>query len=521
MASSSEHTALRSNRPAPHPGVILAIVCAAQLVLAVDITVILVANVQIKNALGFSEAGLTWIVTAYALAYGGLLLLAGRLGDAFGHRQTFLLGLVVFGLASAGAAAATNSVELVVFRALQGACAAFVSPAAMALLGHEFPTGPRRTRAFGCWAASGSAGGVLGYTLGGMLVGSLGWRWAFLINVPIAAGGVIAAKRYLPSIQRGLSTRLPVLGAASVTAGLSLLIFAVTEAESSGWAAPRVLVALAVAATALTTFVGHEARSAQPLIPRRAILRREFLANIPAAGQAATIASAVFLGSLYLQQEQRYTPERVGVATLPIPLGVAAGAWLANQGLRRRPELGRRFIIGGSLLIAAALLGIGLGIGRGSYFEVLLPAWAVLGAGLAICQVPLASTATAAAVPEDRGAVAGAYNMSQQIGTAVGLAVLTTIAAAAGSGSSNPAMAVHGIRVAMIATAALAFANAGFAALALPRRAGAARSTIDSLAVGGLLDPLDGAALAVGQSASRPACVAAASIPPEVVAGDG
>ncbi len=458
-------TRARPDRPAAHPELVLTIVCAAQLVLAVDITVILVANVQIKEALGFSEAGLTWIVTAYALAYGGLLLLAGRLGDALGHRRTFLIGLIVFGLTSAGAAAATSPGELVAFRALQGASAAFVSPAALALLGHEFPDGPRRTRAFGWWAASGSAGGVLGYTLGGLLVGSLGWRWAFLINVPIAVAGVLAAGRVLPSVRPGTRTRLPLLGAASVTAGLSLLIYAVTEAESLGWSAPRVLIALGLSVAGLAVFAGHEMHSEQALIPRRVIRRREFLANVPAAGQAATISAAVFLGSLYLQQVLGYSPPRVGVATLPIPLGVAVGAWLANRGLRRRPELGRRFVVTGSTLIALALLGIGYGAGRGSYAEVLLPTWAVLGIGLAISQVPLASTATSGVAAEDRGSVAGAYNMAQQVGTAVGLAVLTTVAVSAGSGSADPLSAVHGIRVAMIVTAGLALATAVFARL--------------------------------------------------------
>jgi EmrB/QacA subfamily drug resistance transporter len=466
-------TDARSDRSASHPGVVLAIVCSAQLVLAVDITVILVANVQIKDALGFSEAGLTWIVTAYALTYGGLLLLAGRLGDAWGHRRVFLLGLIAFGLASAGAAAATNPASLVTFRAVQGAAAAFVSPAALALLGHEFPDGARRTRAFGWWAASGSAGGVLGYTLGGLLVGSLGWRWAFLINVPIVAGGVCVAIRALPRTHPGGRARLPVLGAMSVTAGLSLVIYAVTEAESDGWSAPPVSIALGLAVVGLVLFTVHELRSPEPLIPLPTIRRREFLVNVPAAGQAATIGAAVFLGSLYLQQVLGYSPQQVGVATLPIPLGVAAGAFIANRTLRRRPQLDRQLVVGGSTLVALALLGIGVGTGRGSYAEVLLPAWAVLGAGLAISSVPLTSIATGGSSAADRGGVAGAYNMAQQVGTAVGLAVLTTIAVSNGSGSSDPVSAVHGIRVAMTVTAGLALATAVFAGLVLRRPVGA------------------------------------------------
>jgi MFS family permease len=310
--------------PRGRPGVVLAIVCSAQLILAVDITIILVADVQIKEALGFGEASLSWIVTAYALTFGGLLLLAGRLCDSFGHRRVFLVGMAAFGLASACAAVSADPLQLVLSRAAQGVAASMVSPAALALLGDEFTDGPRRSRAFGFWAASGSAGGVIGYTVGGVLVGYLGWRWAFIINLPITAVGIAAGRRYLPVRAATASRRrLPVLGAASVTVGLGLLIYALGQGQSAGWASGTTLALLTGAALSSAVFVTHEVRSADPLVARAVIARRESAATVAAALQAATISAAVYLGSLYLQQVLGDSPQRVGIATLPVPLGVA------------------------------------------------------------------------------------------------------------------------------------------------------------------------------------------------------
>src|SRR5580693_8379682 len=315
---------------------VLAIVCCAQLILAVDITIILVADVQIKQALGFGEASLSWIVTAYALTFGGLLLLAGRLCDSFGHRRMFLVGMAAFGLASGCAALSADPLELVLSRAAQGVSAAMVSPAALALLGDEFTDGPRRSRAFGFWAASGSAGGVIGYTVGGVLVGYLGWRWAFIINLPITAAGIIAGRRYLPA--RAVSAagrRLPLLGAASITVGLGLLIDALGQGESAGWGSITTLAAAGGALAGIAAFTVHETRSPDPLIALAVLRRRESAASVCAALQAAPISAAVYLGSLYLQQVLGDSPERVGIATLPVPLGVAAGAYTVTRLLRR------------------------------------------------------------------------------------------------------------------------------------------------------------------------------------------
>jgi MFS family permease len=212
------------------------VIAAAQLMVVLDATIVNVALPHIQAALGFSGSGLEWVVNAYALTFGGLLLLAGRLCDSFGHRRMFLVGMAAFGLASACAALSADPFELVLSRAAQGVSAAMVSPAALALLGDEFPTGSRRSRAFGFWAASGSAGGVIGYTLGGVLVGYLGWRWAFIINLPITAAGIIAGRRYLPArVVSAAGRRLPLLGAASITVGLGLLIDALGQGESAGW----------------------------------------------------------------------------------------------------------------------------------------------------------------------------------------------------------------------------------------------------------------------------------------------
>jgi EmrB/QacA subfamily drug resistance transporter len=457
-------------------GVVLAIVCSAQLILAVDITIILVADVQIKHALGFGEASLSWIVTAYALTFGGLLLLAGRLCDSFGHRRMFLVGMAAFGAASACAALSGDPLELVLSRAAQGIAASMVSPAALALLGDEFTHGPRRSRAFGFWAASGSAGGVIGYTVGGVLVGYLGWRWAFIINLPITAVGVAAGRRYLPSRAAPVSRRrLPVLGAASVTIGLGLLIYALGQGPSAGWASASTLSLVAGASLCIAVFIMHEARSPDPLIALAVIRRRESAASVCAALQAATISAAVYLGSLYLQQVLGDSPQRVGIATLPIPLGVAAGAYAVTRVLR----LGRggRFsgttlVVLGFGLVAAALAWIGAEARAESYAAVLLPGWAVLGFGLAVSQVPLAALATSNTSEEVRGAVAGVYSMGQQVGTAIGLAAFSVLAVAS-AGGSELAGRLHGLQVATLGTSALALAAAVLAGLTLPRGAAA------------------------------------------------
>jgi MFS family permease len=448
---------------AARQAVVLAIVCSAQLILAVDITIILVADVQIQHALGFAEADLSWLVTAYALTFGGLLLLAGRLSDSFGHRRMFLIGMTAFGVASACAAISADPIELVLSRAAQGMSAAVVSPAALALLGDEFTDEARRGRAFGFWAASGSAGGVIGYTVGGALVGYLGWRSAFVINLPIAALGVIAGRRYLRA-DAGLQRRgLPIVGAGTITAGLGLLIYALGRGQSSGWGSSATLALLGASALCIAGFVAHEARSSDPLIALAVIRRRESAANISAALQAATISGAVFLGSLYLQQVLGDSPQQVGIATLPVPLGVAAGAYAVTH-MRRHPP-----IAAGFSLVTAGLVWIGIEARTENYWAVLLPGWALLGFGLAISQVPLVSLATSNTSDQLRGTVAGVYNMAQQVGTAVGLAGFTIIAVTFARGSAPAAARLNGLQAAILATAALALTAAVLAALTLPR----------------------------------------------------
>jgi EmrB/QacA subfamily drug resistance transporter len=456
---------LSPGRIAGRSAVVLAIVCSAQLVLAVDITIILVANVAIKHALGFGEADLSWLVTAYAVTFGGLLLLAGRLADAFGHRRMFLTGLAAFAIASAGAALSASPAELVLSRAAQGLAAAAVSPAALALLGDEFADEGRRGRAFGFWAASGSAGGVVGYTVGGTLVGYLGWRWAFIINLPIAAAGLLAGLRYLPAGHtRGPAQRLPAVGAASITLGLGLLIYALGQGQSDGWTTGATLAGLGGAALCIAVFVAHEARSPDPLIALEVLRRREAIANVPAALQAAIISAAVFLGSLYLQQVMGDSPQKVGIATLPVPLGVATGAYAVTR-LRRRLLADSAVIVAGFVLVAAGLAWIGFRARAEDYWTVLLPGWAALGFGLAISQIPLVALATSNAGEHVRGTVAGVYNMSQQTGTALGLTAFTIVAVAFARGADPTAARLHGLQVAILAAAALALAAAAFAAI--------------------------------------------------------
>jgi EmrB/QacA subfamily drug resistance transporter len=446
----------------------MTVLCLAELMLAIDITIVTVANPAIERSLGFSAATLQWTLTAYALTYGGFLLLGGRLTDLLGPRRLFVGGMGGFVLASVGAAAAATPVELVACRAAQGLAAAGAAPAALAVLAATFEEGRWRDRAYALWATAGSLGAMVGFLLGGVLTSTLGWRSIFLINVPVGGVAIVGALVWLPRqtpARRRRALDLP--GAITATAGVGLVIYGVGQAESRGWAAPETAGPLVLAAAFLGLFLMIEGRTAEPLLPPRILFRRGSISNLALAVLGTVSTAALYLGSLYMQQVFAYSAGTAGAATLSLPVGYGVGA---NLGSRAIPRVGsRRIAVSGFVLLAVALLWMARTPTHGGYLTTFFPALLVLGVGLGMAQVPCFVTANAGVGPDDHGAAAGLSTMAQQMGGAVGLAVLATVAASSAPGAGLlPGAEAAGIRVAFVVAAGIAVAGAAMARAGVP-----------------------------------------------------
>jgi len=439
---------------------VLALLCVAQFVVVLDVTIVAIALPEIRADLGFSRAGLQWVVSAYTLVFGGFLMLAGRAADLYGRRRLFVVGLVVFSGASLLCGLAGSPEFLVAARVLQGIGAAIVSPSALSALTAAFPEGEGREGAVGAWTAAAAGGGAAGWVLGGFLAGGPGWEWVFFVNVPIGVLGV-ALTPVLLSESRDPSAppRLDFWGAATVTAGLVLLVYGLTRAEESGFAATGVLAALTAALVLLGGFVAVEGRVRYPLVPLGVIRSRRLVgANLAALVLTAATTPPIFLCALYAQEVLGLPPERAGLLFAPVNLAVIGGSVLGPRiagavGERAAMVLG----LGATSLGAFTLLGISPegGIGR------LLPAFVLMGSGLGIASVASTAAGTSAA-GEKQGLGSGLLNSAAQVGTALGLAVLVPLAAArADVLGGDPAQAlVGGYRWAFVGAAALALLGA-------------------------------------------------------------
>jgi EmrB/QacA subfamily drug resistance transporter len=431
--------------------VLLIVLCSAQLVLAVDVTVVNVANASIERALHFNAGNLQWTVTAYSLTFGGFLLLGGRMADLFGRRRLFIGGLAGFAITSLGAGSSQNTVELISCRALQGLCAAIVSPAVLSLLAATFPEGRARQRAYGMWATAGSLGGLVGFLFGGIITSTLGWRWIFFVNGPIAllaiTGAVATIPEHLAPVER--RPRLDVPGAVTVTAGLALVIFGLGEAQSTSWSSLPTIIALTLAPIFIVAFVVIEHRSAEPLLPFALLRRRAAVGNLLSVLQQGVGASTAFLAPLFMQQVWGFSAGRAGAATLPLPIGFGIGARLSSRlvsrvGARRLVGVGFALVVCGCFLLSRAPV-------HRDYFTTLMPALFLRSFGQGLVVVPVVLTVTAGVEKKDQGIAAGLFNMSQQLGGALGLAAIATIAAAATSpGPNHLAAEAHGIRTAFL-----------------------------------------------------------------------
>ncbi|MET0414500.1 MAG: MFS transporter [Actinoplanes sp.] len=450
---------------------IVALLCAAQFMLILDITVVNVALPSIQDDVGIAPGDLQWIVTAYTLVFGGLVLLGGRAADLFGRRRVFLTGLAVFTGASLVSALAGSTGVLVGARAAQGLGAALLSPAALSLVTTLFAPGPARNRALGAWAAVAAGGGAVGVLAGGVLTQSLGWRSIFYLNLPVGLLVGVAALLLIPAARPSGGRRLDVTGALLATGSLVALIYGLVEAEGAGWASAQTLGLFALAAAGITVFVVVESRTREPLIPL-AILRRRPTAVglVLLVIGMGTVFSGFYFCSLYLQQVLGHTALRTGLEFLPVAIAIVVAAHLGGHLVSR---WGSRPVIAAGLgmTAAGALLLSGLSP-QGSYLTDVLPGFLTLGTGAGLAAAGVMITALSGAGHEDAGAVSGLAGAAHELSVALVLPVLATVAAAGLPGESasvDITLLASGFADAFRTAAALALAGALLALVALRR----------------------------------------------------
>jgi EmrB/QacA subfamily drug resistance transporter len=440
------------SRHSKNPWVVLVVVCLAQFMVVLDATIVNVALPHIQTSLGFSEASLQWVINAYTLVFAGFLLLGGRAGDLLGRKRLFLIGLVVFTTASFLNGISTTSGMLIGFRALQGFGAALISPAALSIISTTFAEGKERARALGVWAAIAIGGSAVGLVLGGALTQAFSWRWIFFVNVPVGILAFFAALRLVPeSKDEHAHKGYDVAGAVTVTGGLMLLVYGLVNSATHGWGSTLTIVAFVAAAALLTSFVLIEQRSAEPLV-RLSIFRVRSLltANLSMFLAFSGIFAVFFFNTLYIQKVLGFGPLKAGVAFLPFSAGVMISAGLASSlaprvGVRPVAAAGMVLTIIGMLLFARMPV-------DGSYAADVLPGMLLSSLGMGAIFMPLTLVATTGLKNEDQGLASGLFNTSQQVGGALGLATLSTIAASHTHGTS-PAALVHGFHYAFAGAA--------------------------------------------------------------------
>jgi EmrB/QacA subfamily drug resistance transporter len=406
----------------------LVVVCLAQFMVVLDATIVNVALPSIQRGLHFSAADLQWVVNSYTLMFGGFLLLGGRAADFFGRRRLFLAGVAVFSAASLLNGLASSSEMLILGRGLQGLGGALVSPAALSIITTTFAEGPDRNKALGVWSAIAAGGAAVGLLLGGVLTDLLSWQWCFFVNVPVGAIAILAALRVVPNTLAEHKPRsIDVAGAVAVTSGLVILVYAIVKAQAWGWTSGRTLGLAAVSAVLLTAFVLIERRSKAPLV-RLGIFRKRSLtgANTVMTLVAAGMFSMFFFVTLYVQDVLGYSPLKAGLAFLPVTVGIMIGAGIAQQGIKR---VGTRVqtVIGISVAAAGMFFLTGMPT-HGSYAADILPGLLAIALGMGMTFVPITLMATTGVDGDDQGLASGLLNTAQQIGGALGLAVLSTVA---------------------------------------------------------------------------------------------
>jgi len=406
----------------------LAVLVAAQFMVVLDVAIVNVALPSIQTDLHFSEQSLQWVITAYAIMFGGFLLLGGRMADLLGRRRLFIAGVALFTLSSLLAGFAWSSGSLITFRATQGLGGALLAPAALSILTTTFAEGRERNVALGVWGAVSGSGAAAGVLLGGFLTSSLDWSWIFFINVPVGIALVAVSPLLLRESRAELGHRtFDFAGAFTVTSGLMLLVYAMTRATEIGWGTAETIGLLAGAVALILSFVAIELRSKAPLLPMRIFRLRSLAgANVTSFLVGTALFSQFFLGTLYMQQVLHYSALKTGVAYLPLTLTIIALAGIA-QALVTRVGV-RRVLPVGLALAAGSLVLLAQLPADGHYFWDVFPAFVISAIGLAFTFIPLTIAALMGVQESDAGVASGLLNTTQQIGGAIGLAAASTIA---------------------------------------------------------------------------------------------
>ncbi|HEY4278361.1 MAG TPA: MFS transporter [Conexibacter sp.] len=456
-------------RPHISTGVILAIACLAQFMVVLDTTIVNVALPAMREDLGLSTVDQQWVVDGYLITFGGLLLLAARAGDLFGRRVVFVTGLVVFTLSSLAGGLADSGTVLLIARFVQGVGAAALAPASLSLITASHPAGPLRTRALSIWSATAASAGAVGTVVGGLLT-TLSWRWTLIVNVPIGAVLLVATLLCLVGYTATESRRrLDIPGALAVTIGVGALVFGISQAVDKGWGSGEVLGAIAGAVVLLGLFVIIEQRTAQPLVPLSIFRHRSLSgANLIMACVGIVLTAEIFFLSLYLQQVEGYSALKAGLSMLPLPVMLVSGS-LLSRGLVPRVGPGR-MIVGGALITAVGVGWLSRLPDQSDYLGHIFGPMILSGIGMSLLFLPITLAGTSDLGPRDAGLASGLINMGRQIGGALGLAVLVTIAASSTSrsGLTGADATIHGYRDALL-IAAIVAAVAAVIGLTLPR----------------------------------------------------
>lgn len=447
-------------------GWMLTLLATAQLIIALDATIVFVALPEIGSHLGFSAQQLQWVVSAYSVAFGGFLLLGGRAADLLGKRRLYVLGQSLYALASLAGGLGGSALLLVLARAIQGVGGAMLFPATLALINTHYPQGPARNRAFAVWSAASAAGLALGALLGGVLTQWWGWEAVFLVNVPLAGACALAARRWIPADgERERGRNFDFGGALTVTLGGTLLVFSIVQGPEWGWTAPATLGCMGLALALLGVFAWIEHRGHDPLMPLRLFGYREL--------RMAMVLTAVFMSSfgvqyyflaLYYQQVYGYSVLQSGLAFLPATLLCTVGIWLAERSL---PRFGlRATLVSGLFAGAVGIAWVYLALPGGAGFWSLLPGIVILSVGQGMTWTAMWVSAGQGIAAGEQGVAAGMASTSQQIGGALGLALLVSLA----NSDAVVSTQAHGIELALLVSALIALSGA---VLALRLRSGA------------------------------------------------
>jgi len=483
-ARSQKGDSMSQTRAAPAPpivlrphlplGVVVAMACLAQFMVVLDSTIVTVALPKIRAGLDLSTSQQQWVVSGYLITLGGFLLLAARAGDLFGRKRVFLFGAVVFTAASLAGGLASDPAMLLAARIVQGAGAAALAPTSLSLITATHADEHQRRRALTLWSIMGGTAGTAGVVLGGVLTAELGWRWVFFVNIPLGVGLLAAAiLSLLPAPASAGRTRLDVPGALSITLGVGALTYGLSQASSDGWGSPGVVTALVAAAVLIAGFAAVEATSSSPLIPLALFRPRSLrIANLLMLCLGVSMTAVFFFLSLYLQEAIGYSALRTGLAMLPTTVVIIIGGLASRQLV---PVVGpRRLLVIGAVFAAAGIAWLVQVPAHPAYLTHILGPALVAGIGISLMLLPVTLAGTAGVDPEDAGAAAGLLNTGRQLGGAIGLAVLTTVAATVTTRAAHhaPYLAalVHGYHVAFLADAAVMLV-AALAALALPAAA--------------------------------------------------